>query len=105
VKQDLTISEALLAVRAAVRFQCGEANARPLMDEVNTILVNFGDLPPLTAAEEMIVAERRLTRALAIIADLREKAEYAAEEARDMALARAEAREEAERDGMDWDGQ
>ena len=29
----------------------------------------------------------------------------AAEEARDVAIARAEAREEAERDGMDWDNQ
>jgi hypothetical protein len=53
----------------------------------------------------MVVAERRLTRALAIIADLREKAEIAAEEARDLAIARAEAREEDERDGMDWDNQ
>lgn len=105
MKQDLTISEALLAVRAAVRWQYGEANAQPLMDEVNTILVHFGDLPPLTAAEEMIVAERRLTRALAIVSDLREKAQYAAEEARDLAVARAEAREEAERDGFDWDNQ
>jgi hypothetical protein len=105
MKQDLTISEALLTVRAAVRFECGEANAQALMDEVNEILVHFGNLPPLTAAEKMVVAERRLTRALAIIADLREKAEIAAEEARDLAIARAEAREEDERDGMDWDNQ
>jgi hypothetical protein len=51
MKQDLTISEALLTVRAAVRFECGEANAQALMDEVNEILVHFGNLPPLTAAE------------------------------------------------------
>jgi hypothetical protein len=90
--QDLTLSEALMAVRAAVRWQYGEANAQSLMDEVNEILVHFGNLPPLTAAEKMVVAERRLKRALAVYADLREKAEIAAEEARDLAIARAEAR-------------
>lgn len=76
MKQDLTIREALMAVRSAVRFQCGESNAQPLMDEVNTLLVHFGELPQPSAAAEMVVAERRLTRALAQVADLREKAHW-----------------------------
>jgi hypothetical protein len=101
--QDLTLSEALMAVRAAVRWQYGEANAQSLMDEVNEHLVHFGNLPPLTAAEKMVVAERRLTRALAVVAALRSRA--AEEEAWERVVARAESEEDSERDGFDNDGQ
>jgi hypothetical protein len=102
MKQDLTISEALLAVRAAVRFQCGEANAQSLMDEVNTMLRVFGELPPLNEAEEAQVWERRFARAAAGVSEARRRAE---EEAWERVVARAESEEDSERDGFDWDGQ
>lgn len=102
MKQDLTIRESLLAVRAAVRFQCGEANAQALMDEVNTMLRVFGELPPLGEIEEAQVWERRFARASVGVSEARRRA---AEEAWERVVARCESEEEAERDGFDWDNQ
>ena len=109
MKQDLTLSEALVAVRAAVRWQYGEANAAPLMEEVNEYLRIFGELPPLTEAEEAARWARLATRAAAVLEEHHRRAgEVSAEEAEEVyerVVARAEAREEEERDGFDWDGQ
>ena len=86
-----------------------------LLEGINVILTDNGGF----GREETVYAMRRALAALygreykhqpvgQDWLDARrvgDEIDAAAEEARDVALARAEAREEEERDGMDWDNQ
>ena len=88
MKQDLTLSQALMAVREAVRWQYGESNAQPLMEEVNEYLRIFGYLPALTPAEEGARWERMRSHAAAVLEEHRRReAEAAAEAAWERLLA------------------